>query len=315
MRGTSFLSALLLVWPMTACRSTVPADDQVGQQRIWDTRAQWFITAPELVNQLATARFRLLGEVHDNAQHHALRASLVTAIVAKGVRPAVAFEQFDIARDAALASAQSRGVDAEQLADAGELDRKSWRWPLHKPLIEAALDAKLPIHAANLNRAELLPIARRGIGALPDASWHTRLAATRWTHREDLALRDDLIESHCHVLPESAIPSLMLAQRVRDAAMAEALVSVATDDGAILIAGNGHIRNDFGVPLYLHARGARDADARALSVGFIEVTPAEARAADFPRSVVSVRGEFDFVWFTPPVERKDSCAGMQKIPP
>ena len=312
MRGTAFVSALLLLWPMTACQSTVPAEDQPWQ-RIWDTRAQRFITTTDLVDQLAAARFRLLGEVHDNANHHVLRASLITRMVTKGVHPAVAFEQFDIAHDGALASTQSRSVDAEQLAAAGELDRKSWRWPLHKPLVEAALDAKLPIRAANLGRAELLPVVRRGIGSLPDAPWRRRFDAARWTQGDEAALREDIVESHCHALPESAIPSLMLAQRVRDAAMAEALVSAATDDGAILIAGNGHTRNDLGVPLYLHARGLRDADARVVSVGFIEMAPQEARVADFPRNVLSGRGEFDYVWFTAPAEREDPCAGLQKV--
>ena len=37
----------------------------------------------------------LLGEVHDNAIQHALRAAALSKLVESGARPAIAFEQFD----------------------------------------------------------------------------------------------------------------------------------------------------------------------------------------------------------------------------
>ena len=291
---------------------TGPFAAPAAAPRIWDVEAQRFIDERQLVDRLATARFRLLGEVHDNAQQHLVRARLIGQIAATGARAAVVFEQFDLDHDRALVAAQARAADAELLADAGKLDRKSWRWPLHKPLIDAALAAKLPIRAANLPRAELMRLARRGVGELPIAPWRARFLAAQWGEREESALHADIIESHCNLLPESMVPSLVLAQRLRDAAMAQALVVAAPGDGAILIAGNGHVRNDLAVPLYLHAFGLPDADARSLSVGFIEVTPEDARSDDFPRNVIAAHPGFDFIWFTPPAERPDRCEELKK---
>src|SRR5512145_3183951 len=62
--------------------------------RIWDTRAGRFVIPTQLVGELARARYVLLGERHDNPDHHRVQATLVRALLAAGRRPAVAFEMF-----------------------------------------------------------------------------------------------------------------------------------------------------------------------------------------------------------------------------
>ena len=277
----------------------------------WDVHAQRFVTEGELVVALANARYRLLGEIHDNPAHHAIRARLITELVAKGLRPAVVFEQFDLDHDAALRAAQAEGADAEQLADAGQLDRRGWEWPMHKPIVEATLAAHLPIRAANLPRAFLRGELDAAVGRDTSAIWYARFHAARWTQAQEDSLRADIVASHCGKLPEVAVPRVVLAQRVRDAAMAQALVDAATADGAILIAGDGHVRADLGVPVYMHAPDTPDAGAREIGVGFVEASATEERAPDFPRNVLADHPGFDYVWFTPPASREDPCAALR----
>lgn len=47
---------------------------------------------------------------------------------------------------------------------------------------------------------------------------------------------------------------MLFAQRFRDATLADAVLENNTGEGAILIAGIGHSRNDYGVPFYLRFR-------------------------------------------------------------
>jgi uncharacterized iron-regulated protein len=277
--------------------------------RIWDVGAARFIDERQLVTRLVEARYRLLGEVHDNPAHHSIRARLINAIAAAAARPAVVFEQFDVDSDQALSAAQAADPDPERLIEAGRLDRESWQWPLHKPIVDVALAMRLPIRAGNLSRAQLGGNLQAAIDQGATA-WSARLRAARWTERQAEDLRAEIIESHCNKLPLPVVPRLALAQRVRDAAMAQALVDAATDDGAILIAGNGHMRTDRGVPVYLHAPGLRDADARSISVGLIEAGPGDRRARDFPRNVIDGHPGFDYVWLTPAVEREDPCNAL-----
>jgi uncharacterized iron-regulated protein len=268
------------------------------------------VSESQLAADLAAARYRLLGEVHDNPAHHEIRARLIRTIAATGARPAVVFEQFDLTRDEALRAAQAAGADAEQLAEAGQLDRKAWVWPLHQPILEAALAMRLPVRAGNLSRAELRGDLPTAVDRDTNATWYARLHAARWTEAQAAALRTDIVESHCRRLPEAIVPRLVLAQRVRDATMAQALVSDATAGGAILIAGNGHVRADLAVPVYLHAAGLPGADARSVSLGIVEASADDERVDDFPRQVVAADPGFDYLWLTPPVSRDDPCTGL-----
>ena len=297
---------LSLCTALAACSSAPLIEGPVSGPRIWNVRENRFVGEADLVAQLAVARYRLLGEVHDNPAHHQIRARLITRIAATGARPAVVLEQFDLDRDEALAAAQAAGADAEELVDAGGLDRKSWGWPLHEPIVDAALAMRLPLRAGNLSRVQLGTLQA---GAIPraGASWYARFHAARWTDAQAAGLRNDIVESHCHRLPEAIVPRLVLAQRARDAAMAQALVDDATMDGAILIAGNGHVRADRGVPVYLHAEGLRDADARSISVGIIEASPEDERRSDFPQQVIADHPGFDYVWLTEAAARDDPC--------
>lgn len=94
---------------------------------------------------------------------------------------------------------------------------------------------------------------------------------------------------------------MRLAQRARDASLALTLLD-AGGAPARLIAGNGHVRRDYGVPLLLAARAP---GAKVVSVGFVEV------AAGATPDPESLRGRYDYVWFTPAVEREDPCAGLR----
>ena len=303
------LLAALLGVAAAACASPPGPGGGLSDPLIWDVRSGRAVAEGELLAALAVARYRLLGEIHDNPLHHAARAELIAGLAAKGLRPAVVMEQFDLDHDAALRAAQRAGADAEGLADAGALDRKGWLWPMHKPVIEAALAARLPIRAGNLPRSAL----HGDVQAMAnDASspWYARLHAARWSEAQAAELREDIVASHCGKLPESIVPEVVLAQRLRDAAMAQALVDDATADGAILIAGDGHVRADLGVPVYLHARGMRDAEARSVSVGFVEVGGDERVASDFARRAAADNPGFDYLWLTLPAQRENPCAGM-----
>lgn len=277
---------------LAGCATAPPA---ALEGRIWDARAGQFIDEDTLLARLRAARYRLLGEVHDHPEHHRVRARLIRGLDG---RAEVFFEQFDRERDASLRQAQAAGADADGLAQAGALDAKAWAWPLHRPLLEAAIAGAHPVRAANLSRADARRIARAGALAPSDAALARTLGTAAWTEARERALRRTLLDSHCGMLPAKVAPAMALAQRARDAAMALALLSAAGP--AVLVAGNGHVRRDLGVPLYLPG------NATVLSVGFIE-----ARAGE-PDPRAYDPGAYDYVWFTPPQPRPEPCEAFGK---
>lgn len=269
---------------------------------IWDVAAQRFISRDSLAENARRAHFRLLGEVHDNPDHHAIQAELLDAIGAGGVRPLVAFEQFDREYDAALQQLQYAGkITADDVARTVKFDRKGWDWNYYRPLVEIALRYGMPMRAANLSRAAAGQIVKR-FGA--EGGSADNITAP-WTAEKEQAMRTSIIEGHCGALPDSMVPAMTAAQRARDTALAETLLD-AGSDGAVLIAGNGHARRDLAVPVYLHAASA----TRICAIGILEVETASNEPQDYVRSTAGVP-PFDFVYFTPPRPRPDPCAGFK----
>ena len=298
--GIQFFVALLAAF-LLGC-STAPSPFGGLEDRVWDVRAARFVSEEELAMQLRQARYRLLGEVHDHPAHHRLRASLIGQLAVPGESVEVYFEQFDREHDAALREAQGAGADADALARAGRLGR-DWNWPLHRPLVAAALSAKYPVRAANLADVETRRIAKTGALGPQDAALAGALGKADWSAAREKALRTEVFESHCRALPEKLVPAMALAQRSRDAALALALS--AAPGGAVLIAGNGHVRRDLGVPLYLPR------EARVTSVGFLETRAAESDPRAYARSAAGEE-TYDFVWFTTPQPRPDPCEALRK---
>lgn len=248
----------------------------------------------EVTHALAAMRaadFLLLGEVHDNPRHHALRAMLLEALAP---RPrALVFEQLERGGDAA-------GVPPPELPaqwlDAVGFDRRAWGWPLHRPLFETALRLRLPVRGLGLSRAAVRRAAREGAAALP-AALAEALVTARLAAAPEAALDDALQQGHCNALPAAALPGMRVAQRARDAAMALALLDAGAP--AALIAGNGHVRRDFGVPQLL---AAMRPGARTLSVGLLEREP------DGSLPGRERLDAYDLVWVTAAAPREDPCA-------
>ena len=273
---------------------------------IWDVRAARFVDERTLVDGLGHGRFVLLGEKHDNADHHRLQARLVRALIATGRRPAVLFEMLDADQAPALARyLASHPADAAGLDEAVGWKRSGWPdWSFYRPIAEAALGAGLPILAANLSRATTRSLARDGLAAL-DPREAARLGLDRpLASSTEAQMAAEIREAHCGTASEAMIGKMVLVQRARDAQMGERMVEAARGDGAVLIAGFGHVRSDRGVPAHL---GWQVPGASVVSVAFLEVIAGEVKpgayAAAFERRVLP----FDYVWFTPRVDDIDPC--------
>jgi uncharacterized iron-regulated protein len=264
---------------------------------VWDVAAGGVLTPEALVPRLAARRYVLLGEKHDNPDHHRLQAWIVRELIAAGRRPAIAFEMFRADQSAAIARhlATSPG-DARGLGDALDWGRSGWPpWSMYEPIVDAALRARLLLVAANLSDTTTGALRRGGVAAL-DPGVAARLGLDR-PLPDDVRQRiaTDIRDGHCGHLPEPAVDSFVVVQRARDAHMAAAMRDAGAD-GAVLIGGAGHVRRDVGVPRALPER-------EVASVAFLEV-----RADTTTPPVLAV----DYVWFTPRVDDRDPCERFRR---
>jgi uncharacterized iron-regulated protein len=314
------LSLLLLIAVACASRSGPRAPGALVSRdhplvgKIWDVRGGRFIDGAALQRALVAADFVLLGETHDNPEHHRLQARALAALVAAGRRPAVAFEMLDVAQqpgiDTALAGAPPHDPDA--LARAVGWAKSGWpEFALYRPIFEVALGAGLPVAAANLSRKQVHEVVRTGASSLaPDVRAMLDRAGPL-SERDTGEIRDEMFESHCREMPRSMLDPFVTMQRARDAQMAERLLAVARGNpgGAVLVAGSGHVRTDRAVPSYL----AREAPERTrAAVAFQEVSQDMRTPADYAKAFGRSELPFDFVVFTPAESRQDPCQGLRE---
>jgi uncharacterized iron-regulated protein len=202
-------------------------------------------------------------------------------------------------------------IDAAGLAEAVNWQRSGWPdWAMYQPIAEAALQAKLPIIATNLAPSVARSLAHSGPAAL-DVAFATRYGLDRPLAPEtQAAMAEEIREVHCGYASDAIqINAMLLVQRARDAQMAESLAAAGRQDGAILIAGAGHVRRDYGIPAYL---ASTMPEAGVNSVAFLEVSQDRLEpttyAARFRQRTLPV----DYVWFTPRVDDDDPCAAFKE---
>jgi uncharacterized iron-regulated protein len=157
----------------------------------------------------------------------------------------------------------------------------------------------VPLLAANLSPADTRRIVRGGLGARFDPARLHELGLDRpvdpgWQRAQE----QEIDRGHCGVLPASQWARMANAQFARDAAMAEVLRQRARGGHAVvLLAGNGHVRRDIGVPRWLDMTGGAGIATRVFAVGLLEQDDTQP-----PPSA------FDAVLRTKVAERPDPCA-------
>lgn len=293
---------------------------------IYDLRAGAVSDADTLARALALARFPLLGEIHDNPDHHLWQAWGIRAISKlRGARIVEGAPQIDMIAMEMLSVDQYDGIDKFYGRNA-RVPRKrkpkafgrlvNWEksgWPdfaIYEPIIAQAQYEQIAVVPASPSRTDNRGVSKSGVAAHLGEPEVARLALAAPL---EPALQTDLLaeikNSHCGLMPEKHFPRMAEVQRYRDAVMADALLSAGDQKGAILIAGNGHTRRDRGVALYLEDRGV--ASDRIVSVGMVEVIPGKNEVSDYELKASNGALMYDFVVFTPRKDREDPCERMK----
>ena len=250
---------------------------RVGQVKVTST-GEW-ISAVELVERLAEAPHVLVGEKHDNPDHHQLQLWLLNALAERRPQGALVMEM--------LVPEQQEPVDELQRLDTLPDDEAlqarlnwspGWDWQGYGPLVRWGLNGSARLVAANISEQEMRQLYRVPPG-LRDVYNEQAL-------RE---LRETLEKSHCGKLPQEQLPAMLSIQQGRDKRMAEALFAAAQP--ALLLAGGYHVRKDLGAPLHWPGSTA------PVVVMLIEAGQAEPGAA-----------QADYLWLTAALEPKDYCA-------
>lgn len=275
-----FVLALLL---LSACQHVATPPPITGQIR--DLHNGQTLTPQELLVRLAKPSRLIVGEQHDNGDHHQLQLWLLKSLGEQRPQGSLLLEM--------LTPDQQVRVDDVRNASTPPIDvsaalawQSGWDWNLYGPIVRFALAQPYPLLAANLDSQEV-----RSFYASPPALSGSRSNAP--SVKEELLAQ--ISGAHCGLLPLSQMPAMLAVQQQRDRRMAERLLSAPTP--SLLFAGAYHARKDVGVPLHVLDLGEPEAPTvLMLAQEGGQVTPAMA----------------DYVWYTPATPAPDYCAQMRK---
>ncbi|WP_210397861.1 ChaN family lipoprotein [Motiliproteus sediminis] len=304
-------------------------DPLIGQ--IIDTRSGEAITEAALLERMASADVVYLGESHDNADHHAKQKQLLEALVAKGFKPALGFEFFDVGQTGYLQQYVSGQASMMQLHVGGKAkqtpeqrlrrqlgweQRSDRDWGFYFSLIEVAKQHQLPIFGADLPAGIKLRLSRVGSDGLNPVESHqlVRLQNDHADYRQLMYQR--FRDGHCGWGEEPLLTRLYQTWNARNNRMAQSIVQMAAaSEGGpvVMILGNGHTeynRAVYGQVEYLNP------GLQQLNLALQPITIEPAPLADYlePARV----GDTDFgarhelLWFTPRHSYIDPCASLNK---
>jgi uncharacterized iron-regulated protein len=230
----------------------------------------------------------LVGELHDAPEHQALQRDTVRQLADRGELAAVVLEMVEQGRaTTGLPTDASEARVREALDWSADRNAGAWPWTVYGPVVMTAVRAGAPVLGGNLPRAQMR--ASMGEASL-DASLPPLALAQQ---------REAIREGHCNLLPDAQIAPMTRIQLARDRAMAQTAVSAQRAGRTVLlIAGNGHVQRDLGVPRHLPSDQAH------------RVVMALARDAAAPTLEASAQA--DRIWVTPPRPPKNHCADMKR---
>lgn len=273
---------LLLIALLSGCAALAPETEPAGDPpgRIVDLRSGATLQPAQLLRQLADTPRLLVGEKHDNREHHRIERWLATELAARRPQGSVLLEMLTPSQQAKVEQAQAglragQSWSGEALAQAVDW-QPGWPWPLYGKLAEHLLRAPYPLLAANLDRNEMQAVYRSQVQLPGQAS----------TRPEVRAKLSELIrEEHGGELKAEHLASMLAVQQARDRRMAERLLAAPAP--ALLMAGAYHAAADIGVPL--HVRDLQPQVPLRVLILAEEGMKLDARQGDYAWFVAPVR--------------------------
>jgi uncharacterized iron-regulated protein len=278
-RSRWIVSLLLILCGLMSASSGFAATEetQVAKQcvapgtwlRMQDRRV---LTNGEVLKYFSQQQVVLLGEHHDNPDHHRWQLQVIAGLYALRQDLALGFEMFPRKVQPVL----DKWV-AGELSEAEFLKQSNWygNWSfdpaLYLPIFNFARMNHIPMIALNVGRPFFNEVQQKGWAAIPQdqrqgitdpavpqRAYLEMLAGSFVQHHPGPHGRDEKNMSEFSAEEKKGFQRFVEGQQLWDRAMAQGIADVALRDKAPLIVGimgSGHMMNGFGVPHQLAALG------------------------------------------------------------
>jgi uncharacterized iron-regulated protein len=231
--------------------------------KIWDTHKRAWISMQQLNTELVQYDYILMGEVHTNHDHHLLQARLINTLVNSGAKPTIVMEMLS---NESWQDQPKNWVKADELQELANMLNDGWPWSLYAPILQSVVNHQLDLYAGNISSKNL----QRWSSEQGEVNKENLLREYSYTKENFTKLEKTIIDSHCGHANPGLINYMSRAQMKRDRFMATSLIDKKTP--VVFIAGSGHVRNDYAVPMQLRRNFN---ETSYLSIAFVPVLEGE----------------------------------------
>lgn len=274
----SFLALLLVI----TFNSRAEDKDQEAKTCVvtgqWTTpKTKKVLSTAEIVKNISNYQAVLLGEFHDNFDHHQWQLHTLAALNATGRKLAIGLEMLPRLVQPVL----DKWV-AGELTEKEFLEQSRWYdfWnfdaKLYMPLFEYARINRIPVYALNIERKLVRQVSDVGWQAIPEEErsgvadpappskqYLEMLAGSFSMHgaHGKNSKKDDGAPDLAKIMQDPQFKRFVEGQQLWDRAMAEVIARVASGpENRLMVAmmGSGHMMNRLGVPEQLTALGIKD---------------------------------------------------------
>ena len=259
--------------------------DAVLSGQLWDVRTESFVDSSTFLNKFETGSWLLLGETHENIDHHNIQALFINQLAQQDRMGTLALEMANIDQQLLLDTAQSDPTSAtpEQLEW-----QRGWPWEWYEAPVRTGLEQASRVVGADLTRDSKM-------AAYGDESLEVPAEPDYREYMLDL-----LYESHCGQMPKSQLGNMLRVQYARDISMLDAMLANTDPAGVnLLLAGTVHTRYDIGIPYWSEELNSK-------TVLMVAATEDSDPKSYYPESY-SEEPVADYILFTPPTEYERGC--------
>ena len=253
--------------------------------KIWDLRSESFVEPEALLDSLANGTWLLLGETHENLDHHRIQSRFIRYLDKQNRLGALALEMADDSQQIVLDSAHSGKTEISVQA----LNwNPGWPWEWYQEPVTEGIRRATRVLGADLTRDAKMSAYRNEQLEVPADSGYTEF------------MLDLLYESHCGQMPKSQLGNMLRVQYARDLSMLEAMrANTEANRVNLLLAGTVHTRYDLGIPYW-----NKTLESKTLLM--IAANEDSTPQAYYPQSY-SQEPVADYILFTPATEYESGC--------
>lgn len=276
---TRFVALLFLLCGLMSASVNFAAADSMQAQNQCVAPGTWLrmqdkrvLNNGEVLKYLSQQQAVLLGEHHDNPDHHRWQLQVIAGLYALRQDLAIGFEMFPREVQPVL----DKWVTGE-LSETEFLKQVNWdgNWSFdpafYLPIFNFARINHIPMIALNVNRSLFNEVQRKGWAAIPhdqrqgitdpatpQRAYLEMLAGSFVQHHPGPLGHDEKKMSEFSAEEKQGFQRFVEGQQLWDRAMAQGIADAAQRDKPPLIVGvmgSGHMMNGFGVPHQLSALG------------------------------------------------------------